>query len=187
MGFPLQFKGIDSQDKLTALKNYLDKHEDSWGNIDPANYWQGRTLFEHDITDPYIQSIMKDTIRQGISLIKQEVSNGKSIYCEHLSMARWPVGYELRPHADAENPVGQKKHEFSWRDFACITFLNDDFEGGNLYFPELDIEIIPEPGNSICFPGTLNYLHGVKKIISGVRYTIASFLTYDVSQAHINI
>lgn len=151
MGFPLQFKGIDSQNDLKVLREYLNKHEDSWGNVDPSNYWQGRTLFEHDISDVYIKSVMKNVIRKGIDLIKKNISDDKSIYCEHLSMSRWPIGYELTPHADAENPVGQKKHEFPWRDFACITFLNNDFEGGNLYFPELNIEIRPEPGNSICF------------------------------------
>jgi hypothetical protein len=37
----------------------------------------------------------------------------------------------------------------------------------------------PIPGLLIVFPGTLNYLHGIHKIISGVRNTIAMFHTFD--------
>jgi hypothetical protein len=32
------------------------------------------------------------------------------------------------------------------------------------------------------FPGTLDYLHGVRPVTHGMRHTLASFLTFD--QAH---
>lgn len=182
MDFPFQFEGISNQQDIDSLKNYLDHHENDWGEVSANDYWKGRTLFYGDVGDMGIRNIMKSTVDIGIGHIKSIVNNDKEIYIEHLSMARWPSGYELLPHADAENPPDHPRHEFYWRDFACITFLNNDFEGGNLYFPDLNIEITPIPGRSICFPGTMDYLHGVKKITQGVRYTIASFLTYDISK-----
>ena len=62
--------------------------------------------------------------------------------------------------------------------------MNDDFEGGELYLPNKNIVIKSKIGYSAIFPGTLEYLHGVKPIISGTRYTIASFLTYDQSHEY---
>tara|TARA_B100002019_G_C21274529_1_gene604525 strand:- start:3269 stop:3832 length:564 start_codon:yes stop_codon:yes gene_type:complete len=187
MSFPIQFQGISSQEQIRTLQNYLDNHIDSWGNVDPNDYWKGRTLFHHDITDIDTQSIMTNVIRKGISLITEQSDNKDPIYCEHLSLARWPEGYALQPHADAENPEDCPAHEFPWRHYACITFLNEDFEGGVLHFPELNIKVIAKEGYSICFPGTLKYLHGVTTITKGVRYTIASFLTHNESKAFVNI
>ena len=187
MSFPIQFQGINSQEDIKTLQNYLDEHIDSWGNVDANDYWKGRTLFHHDITDTNAQNIMTDVIRKGISLITKTSDIKDPIYCEHLSLARWPEGYDLQPHADAENPPGHDRHPYYWRDYACVTFLNEDFDGGLLHFPELGMEITPKAGYSICFPGTLKYLHGVTKITQGVRYTIAAFLTHDASQALVNI
>lgn len=178
MGFPFKFKSIDSQSDIEAVRNYLDKNNHAWGEVNKDNYWQGRTLFYHDIKDDSVQNIMIDVLKRGIGAIKQNNNSDREVYCEHLSMARWPVGYDLRPHADGEEPDG-RQHQFHWRDYAFVTFLNKDFEGGTLYFPNQAIEIDPEPGYSVCFPGTLEYLHGVTEITKGVRYTIASFLTHN--------
>ena len=182
MSFPFKFEGISNQKDIVILKKYLDCNENAWGEVDNKDYWKGRTLFFEEIKNDIVKNIMISTVLKGISNVKSIVNNNKEIHLDHLSIARWPTGYELSPHADAENPPGFPKHEFYWRDFACITFLNNDFEGGNLYFPDLNIEVTPEPGQSICFPGTMEYLHGVKKITKGVRYTIASFFTYDASK-----
>jgi hypothetical protein len=35
--------------------------------------------------------------------------------------------------------------------------------------------IEPKPGLAVAHPGDINYLHGVKKIISGERFTTPSF------------
>ena len=185
--FPNTFKNIDSQDELQAVRNYLDTHTDRWGEVSQNNYWQGRTLFHDSIEDGRVRNIIIDVLSKGVMHMKESMNIEKPIYCEHLSIARWPVGYELQPHADAENPPGSPKHDFPWRDFALVTFLNDDFEGGTLFFPDHNLKIEPKPGYSIYFPGTLEYLHGVTKITSGVRYTIASFLTYDEKYSHIKI
>lgn len=50
---------------------------------------------------------------------------------------------------------------------------------GEIYFPRIGIKFKPEPGTMFLFPGTLKYLHGVKKITTGVRHTVATFLTFD--------
>ena len=36
-----------------------------------------------------------------------------------------------------------------------------------------------KPNTLVFFPGTLEYLHGVKEITGGVRYTLTSFWTFN--------
>lgn len=187
MSFPIEFKNIDSQDDIKTLQKYLDDNQSQWEELEEGNYWKGRTIFYHQIIDENIRNILEKVLSNSLSVIHQNIEDKKDIYCEHLSLARWPVGYDLKPHADAENPPDCPRHEYYWRDYACVTFLNDNFKGGNLFFPDLNIKVEPKPGFSVCFPGTLKFLHGVTEILEGTRYTIASFLTHDISKKSIDI
>jgi predicted 2-oxoglutarate/Fe(II)-dependent dioxygenase YbiX len=65
-----------------------------------------------------------------------------------------------------------------------VIYLNDDYEGGEIYFPNLSLELKPLPGTLITFPGTLRYLHGVRRVTGGMRHTIASFITFDESKRY---
>ena len=80
-------------------------------------------------------------------------------------------------HADGENK--NEKHPFFWRNFGCVYYLNDDYEGGEIYFPNQNIKLKPKPNTLVFFPGTLEYLHGVNPITNGIRYTLTSFWTFD--------
>jgi hypothetical protein len=84
------------------------------------------------------------------------------------------------PHADKELHEGDNEglpNDFPYYDIAGLFYLNDDYEGGELYFPQHDIEFKPKAGAAYFFPGDKNYLHGVKEIKSGIRYVIPFFWT----------
>jgi predicted 2-oxoglutarate/Fe(II)-dependent dioxygenase YbiX len=103
------------------------------------------------------------------------------IYADTLQLVRWLPGNSQDPHADSENEDGAP-HPFSWREQASIIYINDDFVGGEVYFPDYDLELKPEAGMLVTFPGTTEYMHGVRPVESGVRYTIASFWATDSSK-----
>ena len=48
---------------------------------------------------------------------------------------------------------------------------------GEFYYPEHNIEFPIKAGMAVAHPGDIHYLHGVRKIISGVRWTTPSFYT----------
>lgn len=61
--------------------------------------------------------------------------------------------------------------------FACVLYINDDFTGGELHFPEIDITYLPKKGSLIVFPSTEEYLHGVKPVGPGpTRYALPAFV-----------
>jgi predicted 2-oxoglutarate/Fe(II)-dependent dioxygenase YbiX len=94
----------------------------------------------------------------------------------------YDVGGHYKPHIDGEamwrSPTGDDIWKKSIdRDLSIIIFLNDDFEGGDLVFPQLKIRIRPEPGLMVCFPSTHMYVHGVEPVTKGKRYSMVTWAT----------
>jgi|SaaInl59LU_5_DNA_1037362.scaffolds.fasta_scaffold01273_5 hypothetical protein len=58
---------------------------------------------------------------------------------------------------------------------ASLLYLNDDYEGGELYFPNQDLEISPKGRSLLIFNGGGDNMHGVKRISSGYRYVLVAF------------
>jgi hypothetical protein len=56
-----------------------------------------------------------------------------------------------------------------------LLYLNDDYEGGELVFPEQGLSIKPETGSLIFFEGDYKKPHGVNKVIFGPRYNLVTF------------
>ncbi len=100
---------------------------------------------------------------------------------EPLQLLHYGVGGHYIPHVDAETLYKDETGLDMWektldRDLSVVYFLNDDFEGGELVFPALDLSIKPEPGTLVCFPSDHNYIHGVNPVTSGHRYTLVTWL-----------
>lgn len=70
--------------------------------------------------------------------------------------------------------TSQKEHTDNGNDFTAIMYLNDNYEGGELNFPTLNISIKPKKGSLIIWPGYLT--HSISEISSGTRYTMPIFL-----------
>jgi predicted 2-oxoglutarate/Fe(II)-dependent dioxygenase YbiX len=179
---PLIFENPVIKKHAAEIIDYINSHQEEFGSLGPG-YWQGRTIYTSQIKDYRLIDILKEHKKFLLSEFVSLTACERDIYIDSLHLVRWTEGYELMPHADAENPDGSK-HEFFWRDFGTVTFLNEDFEGGDLYLPNQNITIKAKVGYSAIFPGNLEYLHGVSKVTKGTRYTIASFLTYDKSREY---
>lgn len=82
-------------------------------------------------------------------------------------IARFSEGYGMHEHFDSTRP----------NDIATLIYLNSNYDGGEIYFPELDITIKPNSGDLVCFPDTPDFVHGVKPISKGIRYTSPRWIT----------
>lgn len=58
--------------------------------------------------------------------------------------------------------------------YTIVIYLNDDYEGGELFFvdPTIDLKIKPQKGSIVMFPSTLPYLHQSCEILSGRKMLI---------------
>ena len=87
---------------------------------------------------------------------------------------KWEPGAYARIHSDNTDEKGNSG-AFTRSRYAAFLYLNDNFEGGLLQFPDQQVSIKPKVGMLAAFDGGFNNMHEVTMITSGVRYTIGSF------------
>lgn len=86
-----------------------------------------------------------------------------------VGIQRHYPGASLGEHIDAETSEHLR--------YAAVFYINDDFNGGRLYFPKRGLTVEPRAGSLIIFPTGKEYLHGVGVVEPGpTRYAIANFV-----------
>ena len=64
---------------------------------------------------------------------------------EPLQILRYRVGQEYKPHSDALLQTDNQRVR------TVLVYLNDDFQGGETYFPAADLKVRGEPGDALLF------------------------------------
>ncbi len=141
-----------------------------------ADYWRDRMC-----SGRIIDKLDKDVFR----IIDKYINKMKVVLEEKFSvgltsrppvLVRWLPGNEQQPHADKQLNDGSP-NPFPTYDINSIIYWTGDFSGGQFYYPEHGIELEIEPGLAVAHPGDIHYLHGVKRVLSGTRWTTPSFYT----------
>lgn len=127
------------------------------------------------------------------------------IYSELWEIVKWYYPHLQEPHVDFIDPnfdlssidinsipeeckyffdeknISEYKRLFTNKLYTSMLYLNDDFEGGELFFPQHnEFSIKPETGMLLIFSGDINTMHGIRQIKSGNRYTHTTFWTKDI-------
>lgn len=192
----------NSPDNIVRLENFMTQEEldyldafarqnDSWDITEThyndegtviydSSYWENRVATENTLNsvDPKVVEVIKGMQAR----LKVEVDKFFNVDAAPTSAAlvRWLPGQLQQPHADKELHIGDdagKPNDFPYYDLAGLFYLNDDYEGGELYFPKQGIQFKPKKGAAYFFPGDLQYIHGVTEITSGIRYVSPFFWT----------
>jgi predicted 2-oxoglutarate/Fe(II)-dependent dioxygenase YbiX len=121
---------------------------------------------------PKVFSIMQ----QYVNDVQHEVEYkfGRKLESTKPGIRKWNPGENQDVHADGETAGGWPGYNYIV-DYGSIIYLNDDYEGGEIFFPKYNIHMKPKAGTLIFFPSTNMYAHGVTEVISGVRYTSPHF------------
>lgn len=155
---------------------------DLWEN-GGTDFWANRVMNYTTLKkyDEVAGQIMLDANIRCSNVIRNNY-HVPEIYSDTLQIIRWFPGMEQPPHADdmTNTDITGLEH----RAFGSIIYLNDDYEGGNTYYPNYDIKITPKSGTLAVHPGDPEHLHGVTKIEGGMRYTIASFWTTQKDKSY---
>jgi predicted 2-oxoglutarate/Fe(II)-dependent dioxygenase YbiX len=77
----------------------------------------------------------------------------------------------LRYVADGFLPA-HSDQGISSRVLSTVSYLNDDYVGGEIEFINSGVKVKPEAGSIIFFPSNFLYIHEVYPIISGTRYSM---------------
>jgi hypothetical protein len=182
--FPIVEENFLTPQAIRLLINWVKQREDSFNkHINEIEYWNGKCIYYRDMPSD-IQRVLKSAslaMRKYIQI--NLINESRYLYSELPQLIRWKEGDVMTPHADNIEQDGMTPNTSPWRDFGGVIYLNSDFEGGKIYYPNLGIEVTPRPGMLVLHPGELKYTHGVSRINTGKRYTIVSFFTFDQSYA----
>lgn len=146
-----------------------------------SEFWNNRSLNAVNIYNNIDKAAgtllhsVRDDIRKAII---EAYELDRDVYPDLTQIVRWFPGQEQSPHAD-DMTNSEGNDWFHHRHFGAIIYLNDDYQGGHTYYPQYDLEVTPKVGSLAIHPGDPDHLHGVTKVEGGLRYTIASFWTFD--------
>jgi len=97
--------------------------------------------------------------------------NVKMDYWEAMNFIKYGPGQHFQEHAD---------HGFSYiATVSLVAYPNDDYEGGELFFPKLNLSIKPKAGDLYIFPSTFLFSHRAMPVHSGTKYSIVTMLDYN--------
>ncbi len=146
-----------------------------------APYWSGRFIWASSL-DPVAElstlRILQTVRDAALTAIALHFDVRRHLYSDTTQLVHWPPGVALTPHADNTEPNGQP-NSTPHRCFSSILYLNDNYTGGETYFPFLGFRIKPQTGSLLAFRSDASHAHGVTRIETGHRYTCANWFTFD--------
>jgi hypothetical protein len=138
-------------------------------------FFDGRVMFITSFPDSENQTrrILQDwRNRETAAVIK---ATGQQMYPDTIQVVRWTT-QAMPPHQDDRHPDGSP-NPTPYREWAGVIYLNDDYEGGRLYFPETNVYYKPVVGSLVLFPAVTK--HGVEATQGGARYASPAWFTRD--------
>jgi predicted 2-oxoglutarate/Fe(II)-dependent dioxygenase YbiX len=162
-------KGFMDPQEAGLVAEYAKKHSGLFSNY--GNNEQEFTVHTyHEIQG--LDSDLLDMIQETALMVYSFVLNNYNSKFDHFinektHIAKFVEGKGMHEHFDASRP----------NDIATLIYLNNDYDGGDIYFPKYEISFKPEPGDLLCFPDNPSFVHGVKPIIRGTRFTLPRWFT----------
>jgi hypothetical protein len=160
--------------KIKIVENFIDKadadvliseiNKPSSFNPYPEYYANrnGGTAFPYNDA---VMDILKKYSIQANKIQEDFFQTNKKVIVTKSFGSCWVAGKSGSPHIDAIELE-------PFIEYSSVIYLNDEYEGGEIYFPNQNFSIKPKKYSAIFFPGNdMEYLHGVSEIISGNRYT----------------
>lgn len=135
-----------------------------------------KTDIEHDTSDASLrlQSLWEDVHFAKLQAVKDYTKRhniGELRYWEALNFIKYGPGQHFQEHTD---------HGFSYNCVvSMVGYVNDDYEGGEIFFRMQNIQVKPKAGDLFIFPSNYMYPHRAMPVTSGTKYSIVTMLDYS--------
>lgn len=117
-----------------------------------------------------IYKTTKETIYKCLNHYEEQYGL-KMDYMEAINFVKYGAGQHFEVHSD---------HGYSYTcTVSSIMYLNDGYEGGELWFPDLNIKHKPKYGDVLIFPSTYIYRHASLPVTSGIKYSAVTMFDYN--------
>jgi hypothetical protein len=177
----------DAQTIIDGLKPYLVKSErfgmaetrfDDYMSVLRSIY-ENKSIFKGESPHPAGLLFTKT-----INRVAEEINSFYDVACVPINPQLAEISEGGRNdglHCDAvmlDGSPWSDDQRLDALEFSALVYLNSsgiDYSGGNIYFPNQNIEITPKAGQMIFFKGDIDHPHGVSEVTSGKRYALVLF------------
>jgi hypothetical protein len=170
---------LENAAKSLTIWDVTETHVNENGTIVyDSNYWKDRVATKPtlDKNDSAIAPVVAGLFERLKPIVEEFYK--VEVIPTGPTIVKWLPGQRQNPHADKElheGPDAGLPNDFPNYDLSSLFYLNDDYEGGELYFPLQGVQFKPKKGAAYFFPGDKNFIHGVTEIKSGLRFTCPFF------------
>jgi hypothetical protein len=159
------YKNFLNDQEIQVLYNKaISLEEEDWHHPNPIEWYSTRTSNTVDELTPIFDKA-------------QDIFSPTHSLTPSMSMQRMFAGDSMFEHTDTsgDEPVTANDAFGTCHiiEYGVVVYFNK-FEGGEIYYPDLNIEYKPEPGDLLVHKA--NITHGVKEVTSGPRYVYANFV-----------
>jgi len=155
-----------SPDKASTVKRLKD------GSKEPQLDDKVRNTLWHHLPDELHQNLEQAVSSTYFQWMQPKYKCEFKTY-EPVQFLSYPPGGHYLSHVDGESGEGERIME---RDISIIYYLNQEFGGGELEFPDLGLTIKPKKGMMIAFPSYRHFAHRVHPVTWGHRYSLVSWI-----------
>lgn len=168
---------LEETDNDPQYYNSISQWQD-WYPSDSKNFVYGKQKFinlAHETGNEKIDN----RVRYIINSIDSAVFMCTANYAQHFNIPmqelkigkdfafkKYFTGSYMGPHQDAYGDNAPLR-------YSIVVYLNNDYEGGEINFPDHDFMIKPEAGSMVIFPS--DYRHESKLITNGNKYMVPAF------------
>jgi hypothetical protein len=129
--------------------------------------------------------IIPTTGNNEIDQLSQDITR-LSVYIKNLLSSHYDKDLKLIQLTYNQMRSGSENHihvddatgMYSDLEYAALLYMTNggkDYKGGEIYFPNQNLELSPEAGTLVFFKGDDTIPHGVKKVLEGNRENIIMF------------
>lgn len=157
-----------SKEEHKILLEYV-KNAESW----KEQPWLARTVESQNLPKEILEILNKTS-----DFVYKKITDFYGVAVDshrqsRLHVVKFVKGFYLVPHIDTLSSEGNH--------MASVYYINDDYTGGEIDFPDHNLTIKPKANSLIIFPGNENYVHAVNEIIDNDRYSSAMWFQFTGS------
>lgn len=141
---PYSFESVQRRPHLTMQMPILFEKNDSLESAELKTFFMSLTF-------PRMVDYMK----------KYNLKNMSSIR-EAYTISKLENSMPMDPHVDIK---------MGFKNFLVNLYINDNYDGGELFFPDHNVSYKPKAGDIVMYPGA--FMHGVMPSSGGARYSLS--------------
>jgi len=179
----VEIKNFISKKESELIIKYLDSQPEKWIVFNESFtkcYGMPLSFYDKKLENYGLEKNIFENINYRFKDAIEETFNQKFTGVTYHAQ-KWDKGGMVEIHSDTSDLDGNPNQN-STNKYTIILYLNDNYNGGELYFPQHDLKIKPQSGSILTFPGDHSNIHGVNEVKNETRYTIVSWWNNEIKE-----